>query len=400
MSGLSKKIKLLSAAFLFPAITLAAPDEQLLGKAEGYPACPPSQGPSCLVGFWSAMDRFGPSHLVAKGVAVRPLKRAPAEPDLALDAFLAQNRNTGLLILQGDTILAERYQYGRKAEDRFASASMAKTVLAMLIGIAVAEKKIRSLEMTAVQFVPELKGHPYGDTSLRHLLTMSSGVKFDESGDDPSAPGSDSAILLANTVQLKGKGGALSVAAFTRRLRPAGEKFQYSSGESEVLGLVLRNAVDQPLADYLSDKIWRPMGAESDASWLVDPAGFETGYCCLNATLRDYARFGLLLANYGARDGRQIIPEQWVRAATTAQAPHLMVGTATRYNGYGYQTWLIHPGAPQFAAFGARGQAIFVDAGRKIVVVHTAVHEYRRDTDARREQFALWDNILAKLPNR
>jgi CubicO group peptidase (beta-lactamase class C family) len=386
-------------AFFLPGIflagnLLAAPDEALLGKAEGYPACLPSKGPACMVGFWSAMDRFGPSHRVAKGAVARPLKRAAAEPDLGLDAFLAQNRNTGLLVLQHDTIVAERYQYGRKAEDRFASASMAKTVLAMLIGIAVAEKRISSLDDRADQYVADLKGHPYGETSLRHLLTMSSGVKFDEEGDT----GGDSAILIANTIALKGKGGASSVAPFTERLRPAGEKFHYSSAESEVLGLALRNAVGKSLAEYLSEKIWQPMGAEADATWLVDPAGFETGYCCINATLRDYARFGLLLANYGARDGRQIIPEHWVRAATTPEAPHLRVGTATRFNGYGYQTWLIHPGEPRFAAFGARGQAIFVDAGRKIVVVHTAVHDYMRDTDARREQFALFNNVLAKLP--
>jgi CubicO group peptidase (beta-lactamase class C family) len=382
---------------LFPAIAFAAPDEQLLGKAEGYPACLPSKGPSCLVGFWSAMDKFGPSHRVAKGREVRHLKRAHAGPDLGLDAFLAQNRNTGLLILHGDTILAERYQYARKAADRFASASMAKTVLAMLIGIAISEKKISSIDDRADQYVAELQGHPYGETSLRNLLTMSSGVKFDEGGEDAGDPRSDSSMLIANTVGLQGSGGASSVAPFIERLRPAGEKFHYSSGESEVLGLVLRNAVGQPLAQYLSEKIWRPMGAEFDATWLVDPAGFEAGYCCINAALRDYARFGLLLANYGARDGKQIIPEQWVRAATTPSAPYLKVGVATRYNGYGYQTWLIHPGEPYFAAFGARGQAIFIDAGRKIVVVHTGVHDRMRDTEARREQFALWNNVLAKL---
>ena len=389
-----KHLALLAGLFV-SSLALAAPDEALLGKAEGYPACLPSKGLQCLVGYWSAMDRFGPSHRVARGAETRPLKRAVVQPELGIDAFLEKNRNTGLLVLQGDSIVAERYQYGRKADDRFASASMAKTVLAMLYGFALQEQKIRSLDDQVGLYVDQLKNHPYGAMMLRDLLTMSSGIKFDEQDEERG----DTAELIRLTLWPKSKGGADAVRPFRERARPPGEKFHYSSADSEVLGLVLRNAVGMPLATYLSEKIWRPMGAEADATWLVDGAGLETGYCCLNATLRDYGRFGLLLANYGARDGKQIIPEQWVRAATTAQAPHLKVGTATKYNGYGYQTWLIHPDEPRFAAFGARGQAIFIDAGRKIVVVHTAVHEHMRSTEARREQFAFWNNVLEKLAN-
>jgi CubicO group peptidase (beta-lactamase class C family) len=389
----------LLALLAFPLAALAAPDEQLLGRDKGYPACLPRvDSTGCLVGFWSGMDRFGPYHRVAHGADVRPLGRAAAEPELGLDQFLARNRNTGLLILQGDTILAERYQYGRKDSDRFASASMAKTVLSMLVGIAVSERKL-SIEDQAGQYVPELRSHPYGAITVRDLLTMSSGIKFDDNGGDAGDPQSDVSKLISLTVAQHGAGGVAAVAPFGARVRPAGEKFVYSSADSEVLGLVLRNAVGMPLAEYLSLKLWQPMGAEADATWLVDKGGFETGYCCINATLRDYARFGLLLANYGARDGKQIIPADWVKAATNAQAPHLRVGVATQWNGYGYQTWLIHPGEPRFAAFGARGQAIFIDAARKIVVVHTAVHDRMRDTDARREQFSLWDNVLAKLAN-
>jgi CubicO group peptidase (beta-lactamase class C family) len=393
-------MRALALLVLLPGLALAAPDEQLLGRDKGYPACLPRvDSTGCLVGFWSGMDRFGPYHRVAHGAVVRPLGRAAAEPELGLDQFLARNRNTGLLILQGDTILAERYQYGRKDSDRFASASMAKTVLGMLYGIALAEGKIGSLDQRADEYVAELRGTLYGTISLRDLLTMSSGIRFDDNGGDAGDPQSDVSKLIYLTVAQHGAGGAAAVAPFATRARPAGEKFVYSSADSEVLGLVLRNAVGMPLAEYLSLKLWQPMGAEADATWLVDKGGFETGYCCINATLRDYARFGLLLANYGARDGKQIIPADWVKAATNAQAPHLRVGVATQWNGYGYQTWLIHPGEPRFAAFGARGQAIFIDAARKIVVVHTAVHDRMRDTDARREQFSLWDNVLAKLAN-
>jgi CubicO group peptidase (beta-lactamase class C family) len=371
---------LLVLAFL-PGFALAAPDEELLTKPRG------------LVDVWSRMDEFNAAHGVQKAAVPRALKRAENVPDLGLDAFLDANRNTGLLVLKGDTVLAERYQYGRTAQHRFGSASVAKTVLGMLVGIALGENKIKSLDDKVQQYVPALKGHPYGETSIRHLLTMSSGIEWRETWGRTRDEG---IRLVENTLRSKTEGGADTVLEFNRREAPAGKRFYYASGDSQVLGLVLRAAVGVPLATYLSEKIWQPMGAEANATWLVDKAGYETGYCCINATLRDYGRFGLLLANYGALDGRQIIPAEWVKAATTASAQYLRVGFATANNGYGYQTWLIdHDG--RFAALGVRGQAIFVDPASKLVVVHTAVWIDSRDTAARGEQFRLWGRLLNTL---
>jgi CubicO group peptidase (beta-lactamase class C family) len=304
---------------------------------------------------------------------------------------MAENRNTALLVLKDDLILVERYQYERKPEQRFQSYSMAKTVVAMLVGIALHEKKISPIDDKAEQYLPALKGQPYGETSLRHLLTMSSGVKFreDYSADD------DSYVLGAKTIGQRGPGGVDAVSTFRTREVPAGTRFKYASGESEVLGLVLRAAVKQPLVEYLSEKIWKPMGAEADATWQVDAGGYETGFMGINATLRDWGRFGLLLANDGARDGKQIIPAEWVRAATTPESEHLKVGTATKYNGYGYQTWLIHPKDRIFAALGLRGQAVMVDPARKVVMVHTGV--YGVDGSDRGPQFALFYGTLRSL---
>jgi len=166
------------------------------------------------------------------------------------------------------------------------------------------------------------------------------------------------------------------------------------SADTQVLALALRAAVRMPLADYLSVKVWRPMGAEFDATWHVDMAGQEFGYSGLNATLRDWGRLGMLLANDGALNGRQIVPAEWVRAMTNAEAPHMRVGTATANNGYGYQTWLIDRGKRYFALLGVRGQAVFVDPATKTVVVHTAVHATQRDTDSRAEQFSLFYGVL------
>ncbi len=386
------KLALFLSGLAFSAGLLAAPDEAVLGKAEGYPVCPLPKGPTeqrCLVGMYSHFDQIVPARKVAKADAARPLKRAAKEADgVDFNGFLANNRNTDLLLLKGDTVLFERYQYDRKPEHRFASMSMAKTVVAMLMGIAISEGRIKSIDDRAEDYVPELKGHPYGETRLRHLLTMSSGVKFREDYDGTD----DISVLSRFTFGGQGPGGAATVQPFKERLRPPGEQFYYASAETQVLGLVLRTAVGKPLADYLSEKIWRPMGAEADASWLTDGGGYELGYAGINATLRDWGRLGMLLANDGALDDKQIIPVDWVRAATTPEAAHLRPGRATPYNGYGYQIWIMPGGGRQFVLLGVRGQSIFVDPKSKLVVVHTAVHANQRDP-ARANQYSLWNAV-------
>jgi CubicO group peptidase (beta-lactamase class C family) len=137
------------------------------------------------------------------------------------------------------------------------------------------------------------------------------------------------------------------------------------------------------------------MGAESDASWLVDAGGYELGFMGINATVRDWGRLGLLLANYGNLNGKQIIPAEWVKAATMVHSPHLAVGTATKFNGYGYQTWLVD-NEGKFALLGVRGQAVFVDPKTKVVVVITAVHSSPRDP-ARGEQFGYFYGAVRSL---
>ena len=410
MSARSKKTGLLSLVFLLSAAAaLAAPDQEQLGEWQGYQVCAALDGGQiaqrCLVGLLSGWDRLATTHRVARGASITRLKSAPFEPLIpykhrgtdvpGVDDFLSRHRNTGLLILSGDTVLYERYQYRRTRDDRFHSFSMAKTVVAMLVGVALHEGKIASIDDLAEKYVPALSNTPYGGTRLRHLLTMSSGIQFREEYDGAD----DVARLSAKTYGRVGPGGAETVSEFRTREAPAGTRFKYASADTQVLALALRAAVRMPLADYLSVKIWRPMGAEFDATWHVDMAGQEFGYSGLNATLRDWGRLGMLLANDGALNGRQIVPAEWVRAMTTAEAAHLQVGVATKNNGYGYQTWLI--GDPRgggdkryFALLGVRGQAIFVDPATKTVVVHTAVHATQRDTDSRAEQFSLFYGVL------
>lgn len=377
---------------LFASTAFAAPDEDELGKKQGYPVCPRPQGsfaaPHCLVGVLSHYDQVFPARVVRRGVATRELRRAPEMPRIShsgshergIDAFLAANRNTGLLIMKGDTILAERYQYQRTPEHRFTSMSMAKTVVGMLVGVALHEKQIRSIDDRAEVYVPELRNHPYGETPIRHLLTMSSGVKFVE-----NYSGFDDIQKLGRALLFQeGPGGPPAVLPYRDRLAAPGERFSYASAETYVLGLVLRGATGRNLAEYLSEKIWQPMGAEADASWNIDPAGYELGYCCLNATLRDWGRFALLLAEGGVRDGKQIVPTQWIREATRSQA---------RTPGYGYQTW-VSLNEDRFALRGLRGQGIDVHPASRVVVVHTAVYGVG---SGRGDQYSFFEAVLAGL---
>ena len=374
-------------AFLSPAV-LAAPDEEALGKSRGYPVCPNARGTFspewCLVGMFSHYADVYPSRVVKKSDSPRPLGRAAQEPALGMDKFLAENRNTGLLVMRGDTILSERYQYQRNAEHRFASMSMAKTVVAMLVGIALAEKKITSIDDPAEKYVPELKGHPYGETPIRHLLTMTSGVKFWEAYN-----GYDDVTKLATAILFQaGPGGAAAVLPYRERVAPPGQRWSYASSETFVLALVLRGATGESVSDYTTRKLWQPMGAESDAAWNIDPAGNELGYCCLSATLRDWARLGLLLADGGARDGRQVIPADWVKAATSSQAP---------YPGYGYQTW-VSMQEDRFSLRGNSGQSVSVHPATRTVVVHTGVYRMGSNAIAAVHDKFL-DGVLKSLGN-
>ena len=388
-----------------PRFDQSGPDAEEFGLGHGYPVGNRNNffTISFLVGSQSHQDEIFPSRSVRRAATASSLARAASEAVLrydyqgrtfSADDYMARNPATGLLIAKGDTILIERYQYGRTDRDRFTSWSMAKTVTSMLIGIAIGEGRIRSVDDPAATYVPALAGTEYGRTSLRHLLQMSSGVRFVEeyTGVD------DVSTLVADTFRQVGPGGVASVTRYNERVVPAGTMFSYASVETEVLGLVLAAAVGRPVAEYLQDKIWQPIGAEADATWIIDRSGQEVTFCCFNAVLRDYARLGLLLAHDGNWRGRQIVPAAWVKDATSVRAdqPHLRPRTATPFFGYGYQTWIFPEERRMFAFLGVRGQAIYVDPGSRLVLVTTAVRKLPRDPGGA-ETVALWRAVTRDL---
>jgi len=384
-----------------PVFAPGGPDAAAYGQALGYPTAPPSPRlpQRFMVGNYSHFDRLLRSHRIARPAAASPLGRAPQQLALtygyrgvtyALPDYLNRNPATGLLIARGDTTLFEHYQYARTDHDRFLSQSMAKTVTAMLLGIALSEGAIRSIDQPAADYVPGLAGTEFGRTSIRDLLHMASGIAFRETYD-----GTDDAAAL-NRMLASGIDPARAVARFNTRAVPAGTRFHYAGIQTEVLGLVIANATHTSLADYLDSRIWQPMGAEADATWVIDPTGHELAFCCISATLRDWARFALLLAHDGAWNGRQIIPRDWVIASTTVAAPYLAPGAVAPFYGYGNQVWLLPGPRRQFALLGIHGQTIFVDPAAQLVLVQTAVRVKATADASAGELRAVWRALVQR----
>jgi len=391
---------LLAAQSSGPVFRAGGPDAAKYGQAEGYPTGPKSHEgldeQKYVVGASSHFDETAPTSKVRHGATVWSFKRAPDElairyefegKSYTLNDFLDHVPVTGLLIARDDTILSETYQYARTDRDRFTGYSMTKTFISMLMGIALDEHKIRSIGDPASAYVPTLATSPYADTPLRELLLMSSGVTLDEDA-------------FWKDVFTAGEDTGKSLAKSAKRTSPIGTKFSYSTGDSEVLTTVLRRAVGMPLVRYLSEKIWIPIGAESDASWAVESSNQEIGPWGFNAVLRDYARFGRLLAHDGSWNGKQLIPKQWVVDATTLHStePQVAPGKASRHYGYGYQVWILPTDRRMFVLVGANGQYVFVDPKSKLVLVQTAVSlGEQRVTSARSETLALWMAIVKQL---
>lgn len=375
-------------------------------RRQDYPLGPPmaESGERFRVGTFSNMDRLFPSNRVRKGMEILPLPKSMYEPhiryaisgsNLTLDDYLLRNSVSGLLIIKDGRILVERYRYDRTETDRFVSNSMAKSITGLAIGLALKEGRILSLDDKAETYVPELAITAYGRISIRSLLRMSSGVQFSE-----DYSGTDDLTTLVRTIVADGSLAALY--RYQNRIAPEGTRFSYASSETLVLGLVLRACTGKSLSDYVSEKIWQPMGAESDATWVVDPKGMEWAFAKFNAVLRDYGRLGWLLANDGALNGRRILPYDFLIEATDwhRQPEAFRPGKATADLGYGYQFWIFPGEKRRFALMGIFGQLIYVDPERKLVVVQTAAAGQPSSDGMRREFDAFVNGIINSVEAR
>lgn len=391
----------------------AEPDEDALGRALGYP-----MGTSATwydmpyrVGSWSALNRVPGilSREVRRSATPTALPRA-AQPaairyryrnlGYTLDEYLDRRRITGLLILKDGEIVAERYRYGRKEDARFISFSMAKSVTSLLVGMAVQRGAIASLDDPAEKYAKDLAGSPYGFTSIRQLLRMSSGLRFTERYD-----GQDDVSRLARA-SATGQPSPVSVLrGITERHAPAGEKFTYASAETDVLGRVLAGATGRNMAELTTEWLWQPMGAEHDAYWRIGADRQEQAMGGFNASLRDWGRLGLLLARDGKLGDRQLLPLEYLMDATdpARQPPAFRPLKATPFFGYGYQFWLFPLKERSFALQGIHGQSLFVQPATGIVMVQTAVYAGAggaQETDAYAERTAFWLGVLESLGGR
>jgi CubicO group peptidase (beta-lactamase class C family) len=385
-----------------PTFNASGPDAAGFGAAQNFPAGDRVTWNTTpfLVGSYSRYDTIFPSHRIVRASQPWNFQRAEREPEihykfggktLSLDDYLAHFPVTGILVLKGDTILLERYQYGRKDTDRFMSASMAKSVMSLLAGVALAEGKLHSLEDPAERYVPGLKGSLYGGTSLRALLQMSSGIEWDREVNGVK-DNVNTQKVIDSMFEPKADPVAL-VAGRMHRAFPVDTHFDYSAGDNEAMGLVLKHATGKTLSDYCAEKIWGPIGAEADATWWADPSGLEFPASGYNAVLRDWARLGRLLAYDGAWNGKQIVPKDYVLAATSVRPAdkHLQPGGPVPYYGYGYQIWTFAGPRRMFVFRGANSQYVFVDPASKLVFVQTAVFSEGADSvNGKSESLALW----------
>lgn len=272
-----------------------------------------------------------------------------------IQAFMAQNRITGLIALKDGEVILEEYALGRTPEDRWTSFSVAKSVTALLVGAAIQDGYIDSLDDPVTKYIPNLRGSGYDGVNVRQLITMTSGVAWNEDYADPNSD-------VAQSSSWPGEPGMNPLVSYMRRLpRKAepGTEFSYKTGETDMAGILVANATGKGLAQYLSEKIWRPYGMEADALWLVDSAGMERGGCCMSMTLRDYARIGQFVLDGGEARGRQVVPE-WYLAEATSDQVH-----APAEGAYGYFWWIQDDG---YGARGIFGQSITVLPEDDIVV--------------------------------
>lgn len=307
-----------------------------------------------------AMDRMP---LLAKAAEISaspaPLTLPAGEPleIPGIDAYMHSQQIAGLVILQDGKVRFERYGLGFDASGRWTSFSVAKSFTSTLVGAAIEDGYIKSLEDKVSQYIPDLRGSAYDEVTVRQLLTMSSGVRWDENYEDPAAD-------VAKFNDAKPDEGVDATVSYMRKLpraHPPGEVWHYNTGETNLLGVLVSSATGLPLAKYLQDRIWHPAGMEATATWLQGKTGHEIAGCCLQAATRDFARFGLFVLNNGNANGRQIVPADWFSQAIVKQKD---IGRPGR--GYGFQWWTYDDGA--VAAQGIFGQGIFIDPKRRLVI--------------------------------
>lgn len=326
----------------------------------------PENNPAGVL-FWSPADRerafrrmetIMPHAPVTRGET--PVRALPPGEPITLDpaAYMAAENVAGVLVIQDGRVRLERYGLGLGEQDHWVSFSMTKSLTSTLVGTALKSGAIGSLEDPVTRYLPALADGGYEAVTVRQLLTMTSGVRWNEDYFDPNSD-------VARFLQEPARPGEDPVVTYMGRLPRAAEpgtRWNYSTGETNLVGALVAAAEGRPLAELLSERIWSRAGMEANAFWALDQGGREMGGCCVSATLRDWGRIGLMALEDGQLGGERIVPDDWFAQAVVKQAE-----TGEPGEGYGFQWWTQDDGV--YGAYGIFGQAIRVDPERRLVIV-------------------------------
>ena len=333
------------------------------------------------------------THTIARGKTVHPLPVAAKQiaPTFAyngktwtIDDYMAADRVSGLLVIKDGQIVLEKYALGRKPTDRWTSFSVAKSVTSTLVGAAIQDGRIKSLNSPVTDYIPELKGSAYDGVTVRQMLMMSSGVKWNENYVDPNSD-------VAKAGDKVTEPGVNPMVSYLRKLPRAhepGTTWHYNTGETDLVGVLVSKATGETLAQYASEKLWKPIGMEQDGVWMTDPGGQERGGTGISMTLRDYGRLGLFIAGGGVADGRQIVPKTWVAEATRREIDNGL-------GGYGYFWWIRANGS--YEAVGIFGQAITTFPAEHLIIVQNSAWPAAGSKDLRAAYDAMIEGVRAAV---
>ncbi|MYN28704.1 serine hydrolase domain-containing protein [Duganella levis] len=367
---------------------------QHLPNAEDFLMWPP-----CLQSYgFRNVDRLFASRTIRRGPRVRVLARGPlydapfsaGERQMSIADLMNQNNMTGLTVTCRNQVVLENYGLGLLEHERWSTMSMVKSMTAVLVGAAIADGAIGSLDDAVTSYLAPMRGSGYEGVSIRHLLTMSSGVRWMEEYTDRDSDVNRYSRSLANKVP----GGVLNLMASLPRAHAPGAFWNYNTGDTYLLGAVMCAATGRTLADYMSEKIWRPAGMEFDAYYTLESAdGQEISGSRAGMALRDMTRFAMLVMNGGEVDGVQLLGDNWIetvgtRAFELAGLENTAGTELLGVSAYGLSWWLDDDGG--MWALGHSGQRLYINRREQITVVQLAVYpepayfssqEPDRDTD-------------------
>lgn len=324
------------------------------------------------------------SQRIAAGGTVREL--AIGEPlNLDVEAYMKAQNSAAILVLHKGRIRLEKYGLHQGVDTTWTSFSVAKSLTSFLVGAAIADGHISSLDAKVSEYVDGLRGSAYDDVNIHQLLTMTSGVDWNEDYQDPQSD----VALFRSVEPVEGEPATVTYLKRLKRAHEPGSVFNYSTGETNLVGILVEAATGVSLADYLSQKVWQPYGMQQDASWIVSKTGEPISGCCLQASARDFARFGQFILENGIIHGSSVLPEGWVASATGVQVE---LKNDPRRD-YGYQWWIMDNGA--FMANGIFGQGIFIDPARELVIVTNSSWRDASGKEANQsaDRYAFFDRV-------